>query len=134
MSRSGLARAIPRSQQEPEIACGSLDQELLMHVLNPSDVEPVQSAGVELMREVPLDPLAPLPLQPLASLALHAPPIAMHRLLLRLFAVPVARPAIRLGNVRSYFHFGKSNHHIVAVISLVRHNFFHSFRMHFILA
>jgi hypothetical protein len=33
----------------------------------------------------------------------------MHRLLLRLFAVPVARPAIRLGNVRSYFHFGKSS-------------------------
>jgi hypothetical protein len=69
-----------------------------VHVLKASHVEPVQSAGVELMREVPLDPLAPLPPQPLASFALNAPPIAMHRLLLRLFAVPVARPAITLVN------------------------------------
>ena len=105
-----------------------------MYVFKASHVEPVQSAGVELVREVPLDPLAPLPLQPLAACALNTPPITMHRLLLRRFAVPVARPAIRLGNVRSYSHFGKSNHPIVTVISLVRHNFFHTFRMHCILA
>src|SRR5437870_2230621 len=62
MSRSGLARAIRRPHQEREIACGGLNQELLVHVLKASHEEPIQSAGVELMREVPLDPLSPLPL------------------------------------------------------------------------
>ena len=63
MSSSGLARAIPRSHQEGEIACGGLNQKLLVHVLKASHVEPVQSAGIKLMREVPLDPLSPVPLQ-----------------------------------------------------------------------
>src|SRR5712691_1065721 len=70
------------------------------------------------MREVPLDPLAPLPLQPLATFALNAAPIAVHRFLLRLFAIPVAGSTIWLGNVSSHFHLGQSHHHIVAVIAL----------------
>src|SRR6266550_5591116 len=90
MSRSRLARAIGRSHQEGEIACGGLQQELLVHVLKASHIEPVQSAGVELMREVPLDPLAPLALHPLAAFALNAPPIAIHRCFLRCLALPVA--------------------------------------------
>jgi hypothetical protein len=48
-----------------------------VHVFKAAHVEPVQSAGVELMREVPLDPLAPLPLQPFASCTLNSPPIAV---------------------------------------------------------
>ena len=76
-----------------------------MYVLQASHEEPVQSAGVELVREVPLDPLTPLPLQPLASFALNAAPIAKHRSLLRRFPIPVARPAIRLGNVKIVLPF-----------------------------
>src|ERR1700735_2471859 len=90
MSGSGLARAKRRAHQEREVACGGLDQELLVHVLKSSHVKTIQSAAVELMCEVPLDPLASLPLQPLATFALNAPPIAVHRFLLRLFAIPVA--------------------------------------------
>src|SRR6202795_3945451 len=134
MSSSGLARAICRSHQEREVACGGLNQELLVHILKVSHVKSIESAAVELMREVPLDPLAPLPLQPLTSFALNAPPIAVHRFLLRLFAIPVAGSTIGLGNVSSHFHLSKSHHDIVAVIALVRHHFFHAFWMHFILA
>src|SRR5450432_1283484 len=67
VSSSGLARAIHRSHQESEIARGSLNQEFLVHVLKASHIEPVQSAGIKLMREVPFDPLSPLPLQALAA-------------------------------------------------------------------
>src|SRR5436190_9478495 len=116
MSRSGLARAIRQAHQEREVACGGLNQELFVHVVEAAHVEPVQTTRVELMREVPLDPLAALPLQSLAAFALDASPIVMHRFLLRLFAIPVAWPTIRLGNVRSHSHIGKSHHHIVTVI------------------
>src|SRR5713226_8840439 len=134
MSSSGLARAICRSNQYLEVPPGGLNQDLLVHILKVSHVQPIESTTVELMREVPLDPLAPLPLQPLPSLALNAPPIAVHRFLLRLFAIPVAGSTIRLGNVSSHFHLGQSNHHIVAVIAIVRHHFLYAFRMHFVLA
>src|SRR5580658_11390384 len=133
MSRSGLARAECRAHQEREVARGGLDQELLVHVLKASHVKTIQSAAVELMCEVPLDPLASLPLQPLATFALNAPPIAVHRFLLGLFAIPVAGSAIWLGYVSSHFDPVQSNHHIVAVIALVRHHFLYASRMHFIL-
>ena len=103
MSSSGLARAIPRSHQESEIACGGLNQEFLVHVLKASHIEPVQSAGIKLMREVPFDPLSPLPLQPLAPIPLNAPPIGVDRCLLRRFAVLVALATIRLRYIRSHF-------------------------------
>jgi hypothetical protein len=109
MSSSGLARPIRRSHQERKVACGGLNQELLVHVLKASHVEPIEPAAVELMREVPLDPLASLPLQPLATFALNASPIAVYRFLLRLFAIPVAGSTIRLGNVSSYFQFRQSD-------------------------
>src|SRR6266852_1977396 len=47
---------------------------------------------------------------------------------------PSCGSTIRLGNVSSHFHLGQSNHHIVAVIALVRHHFLYAFRMHFVLA
>ena len=72
MGSSGLARAIHRSHQESEIAGGGLNQQFLVHVLQASHIEPVQSAGVKLMREVPFDPLSPLPLQPLSAIAFNA--------------------------------------------------------------
>ena len=103
MSSSGLARAIHRSHQESEIACGGLNQEFLVHVLLASHIEPVQSSGIKLMREVPFDPLSPLPLQPLAAIALNAPPIGVDRCLLRRFAVPVALATIGLRDIRSHF-------------------------------
>jgi hypothetical protein len=103
MSSSGLARAIPRSHQEREVACGGLNQEFLVHILNASYVQPVQSAGIKLVREVPFDPLSPLPLQPLSAIALNAPPVAVDRCLLRRFAVPVTRATIRLRDIRSHW-------------------------------
>src|SRR6202044_1671077 len=99
MSSSGLARAIHRSHQESEVACGSLNQEFLVHVLQASHIEPVQSAGIKLMREVPFDPLAPLPLQPLAAFSLNTSPIGVDRCLLRRFAVPVALATIGLRDI-----------------------------------
>src|SRR5688572_31037463 len=72
MSRPGLARPICRAHQESEIACGGLDQKLLAHILLASNVQPVQSAGIKLMREVPLDPFSPPALQPLASIPLRS--------------------------------------------------------------
>ena len=74
-----------------------------MHVLQAPHIEPVQSAGIKLMREVPFDPLSPLPLQPLAAIALNASPIGVDRCLLRRFAVLVALATIRLRYIRSHF-------------------------------
>ena len=105
-----------------------------MHVLTPSHVEPVQTACIELMREVAFKPFAPLPLHPLATLAMNTAPIIVYRFLLRLFAVPVAGSTIRLGNVSSHFDLAETHHHIVTVISLVGHHLFHACRMYFILA
>src|ERR1700684_2662582 len=113
MSGSGLARAKRRAHREREVAGGGLDQELLVHVLQSSHVKTVQSAAIELMCEVPLDPLASLPLQPLDTFALNAPPIAVHRFLLRLFAIPVAGSAIRLGYISPQFDPVQSHQHIV---------------------
>jgi hypothetical protein len=103
MSSSGLARAIHRSHQESEIACGGLHQQFLVPVLQASHIEPVQSSGSKLMREVPFDPLSPLPLQPLAAVALNAPPIGVDRCLLRRFAALVALATIGLRDIRSHF-------------------------------
>ena len=103
VSSSGLARAIPRSHQESEIACGGVNQEFLVHILQASHIEPVQSSGIELMREVPFDPFSPLLLQPLAAIALNAPPIGIDRCLLGRFAVPVALATIGLRDIRSHF-------------------------------
>src|SRR2546427_779571 len=134
MSCPGLARTISRAQQEREVARRGLDQALFVHVLQSPYPQPIQSAGVELMREVPLDPLASLPLQSLATSTCDPPPVAVDGCLLRIFAVPVARSAIRLGHVRPHLQFGQSHHHIVAVIALVGDQLLHAFRMDFILA
>ena len=40
-----------------------------MNVLDASNIEPVQAAGIELMGEVPFDPFSALPLESLATLA-----------------------------------------------------------------
>jgi len=37
-------------------------EKLLVNVLRASDIEPVQAASIELMREVPFNPLSALPL------------------------------------------------------------------------
>src|SRR3954454_24665995 len=100
-----------------------------MHVLSTSHIKPVQSAGVELMCEVPLDAFASLPLQPLAPVALNPPPVGVYRRLFRLFPFPVAWPTIWLGYVGPHFQFGHSNHHLIAVIALVGNHFFDAFRM-----
>ena len=101
-----------------------------MHVLQASHIEPVQSAGIKLMREVPFDPLSPLPLQPLAAFPLNAPPIGVDRCLLRRFAFPLALATIGLRDIRSNFQLGKAKRHVIAVIALVRHHFLDSVRMH----
>src|SRR5215472_8691451 len=134
MSRSGLARAIPGAQQEREVACGGLNQQLLVNVLLASYIQPVQSASIELMGEVPLDPLSPLPLQTLAAIALNPPPVAVNRSLFRRLAEPVPRAPIGLGNVSSHFQFVQTKHGLVAVVALVRHHFLDSVRVHAILA
>ena len=76
-----------------------------MYIVAPSHVEPVETSGVELMREVPLDPLTTLPLQSLAAIAPYPTPVVIDSLLLRLSAVPVARPAIGFGDITPHFQF-----------------------------
>src|SRR5579862_7294248 len=68
VSRSGLARAIHRPHQEREVASSGLNQKLPVHVFFASYVQPVQSAGIKLMREIPLDPFSPPSLQTLATI------------------------------------------------------------------
>src|SRR5579864_825629 len=104
MSRSGLARAIRRPHQQREVACGGLNQKLLVHVFLASYVQPVQSAGVKLMREVPLDPFPALPLQTLATIPVNPSPIAVHCSLLRRLAIPVTRATIGLSDIGPHFH------------------------------
>src|SRR5579863_8355955 len=114
MSRPGLARAKPGAHQERQVACGGLNQELLVNVLLASYIQPVQSAGTKLRGEVPLDPLAPLPLQTLAALALNPPPVAIDRSLLRRLAEPVPRPSGGFGNIGSHFQLFQTKHRFVA--------------------
>jgi hypothetical protein len=130
MSRSGLARAIHRAHQERKVACGGLNQELLVNVFLASYIQPVQSAGIKLMCEVPLDPLSPLPLQTLATIPLNASPVAVDRSLLLRLAEPVPRAAIGLGDVGSHFQLVQTKHDFVAVIALVRHHFLDSIRVY----
>src|SRR6516225_8382933 len=115
MSRSGLARPIHRAHQEREVACGGLNQELLVNVFLASYIQPAQSAGIKPMCEVPLDPRSPVPLQTLAAIALNPPPVAVYRSLLRCLAEPVPRAAIGLGNVGSQFQLVQTKHDFVAV-------------------
>src|SRR5215468_9863546 len=86
------------------------------------------------MREVPFDFLPPLPLHPLAPLSPNAPPVAIHRFLFCLLAIPVARSPIWFRDVSSYPQFAQAHRNLVAVVSLVRHHFFHSTSMHRIFA
>src|ERR1700682_3456920 len=134
MSSSGLARAVRRPHQKSEVASGRLNQKLLVHVFLASHVQPVQSSGIKLMREVPLDPLSPLPLQTLATITLNPPSIAVDRCPLRRLAIPVARATAGLGYISSHPHLSKTKRNLVAVIAIVRHHFLDSVRMHFILA
>src|ERR1019366_6816806 len=99
-----------------------------------SYVKPVQSAGIKLMREVPLDPFSPPPLQTLATIPENPTPIAVHGSLLLGLALPVARAAIGFSDIGPHFHLRKAEHDVIAVIALVRHHFLHSVGMHFILA
>src|SRR5918912_2259776 len=105
MSGPGLARAVQRAHQERKIAGRCLNQELLVHIVAPSRVEPVQASGVELMREVALHPLTTLPLQSLAAIAPYPTPVAIDSLLLRLSVVPVTRTPIGFGDVAPHFQF-----------------------------
>ena len=86
MSGSGLARSIQRPHQERQIACRRLDEELLVNVLGASYIEPVHSACIKLMREVPFDPFSPLPLQ-----ALSAVEAAGGSIVVPIFAFPGGR-------------------------------------------
>src|SRR5215831_1925026 len=94
MSSSGLTRSIHRPHQQRQLARRRLDQLFLVHIPDTLDVEPVHSTRIELMREVPFDFLAPLPLHPLAPLSPNTPPVAIHRFLFCLLAIPVARSPI----------------------------------------
>ena len=102
MGCSGFACSVRRPHQQCQIACCRLNEQLLVNVLCASDIEPVHAAGIELMREVPFDPFSALPLQSLATFALDAPPVGIHRFLLRLFTFLVARTPFRFGDVTSH--------------------------------
>ena len=84
------------------------------------------------MREVAFDPFPTLPLHALAAITLNAPAVAVHRRLRRRFAIPVARPAIGLGNVAPYTHFCEFHSDIVAVIALVGYHLLNSTGIYFI--
>jgi hypothetical protein len=64
----------------------------------------------------------------------NPPPFAVDRCFLRIFAVPVARSAIRLGHVRPHLQFGQPHHHIIAVIALIGDQLLHAFRIDSILS
>ena len=75
MSGSRLAHSMQRPQQQRQVARGTLKQRFLVHILDSTDIQSVHTSGVELMREIPLDPFSALPLQPSAPLAPNAPPV-----------------------------------------------------------
>ena len=81
------------AHQERQVACGGLNQELLVNVLLAGYVQPVQSAGIKLMGEVPFDPLSPRCRcrLPCPRWRLNPPPVAIDRSLLRRLAEPVPR-------------------------------------------
>src|SRR5215469_16156049 len=115
VGRSWLAGAIRRPHQEREVARSRLNEKLLVHVFLASYVQPVQSAGIELMREVPLDPFSTLPLQTPATIPMNPPPITVHRCLLRRLAIPVAGATIRLRDVGPHFHLTQAKRNVIAV-------------------
>src|SRR5262249_56228483 len=134
MSSSGLTRSIHRPHQQRQIARRRLGQQFLVHIPDAPDGGPVHSTRIELMREVPFDFLPPLPLHPLAPLSPNAPPVAIHRSLFCLLAIPVARSPIWFRDVSPYPQVAQADRNLIAVVSLVRHHFFHSTTIHPILA
>ena len=50
VSRFGLAGAEQNAHQQCQIAGGSLEQQLLVRIAWTSDIQPVHTAGIELMR------------------------------------------------------------------------------------
>src|SRR6202040_1122397 len=121
-SSSGLDDLVQRPHGICQIAGFGLNEKLLVNVLRSSDIEPLSAAGIELLREVPFDPLSALPLQPLATFSLDAPTVGVHGFLLRLFALPVASTPLRFGHVGPDPHLGEANRDLVAVVSLVCHH------------
>ena len=102
-----------------------------MNILPASDVKPIQTSRIELMREVTFDPFSALPLQSLAAVSLNAPPVGVHGCLRSFFATPVTSSTVRFGEVTAHTHFPEANRDVVTVITLIRHDFFDSKRMHF---
>src|ERR1019366_878544 len=75
--------------------------------------------------------LAPLPQQPLAALAPNPSLVGIHRRLFCLLSLPAAPPSVRLRAVAAHLPVCQLRQHVVAVVSLVQHHFFRSFRIHF---
>src|SRR5262249_48759831 len=105
-----------------------------MNILGAPDVESVHAAGIELMREVAFDSFTALPLHPLASSSPDASPVTIHRFLFCQLAFPVARSPIRFRDVSPHLQLAQADYNLVAVVSLVRHHFFHSTGMDLVFA
>jgi hypothetical protein len=60
VGRSRLTGSVQRPQQQCQIARCGLYQQSLVDILPASAIQPIHAAGIEMMREVSLDPLAAL--------------------------------------------------------------------------
>src|SRR5262245_19277155 len=129
VSSLGLASAEPGAHHQRQITGRSLQEQFLLNVAPTPDPQPVHPAGVELMREVALDPFPTLGKQAPAPLTPNPPPVGMDRFFFRLSAFPLSPSALRLGDVTPHLHLTQVPRHLVAVISLVGDNFLHPLRM-----
>ena len=116
---SRRADADQLSHQQPEIETAGVNQQPLQNVGVSAQVHASHAAGLVEMREGPLQALAAEPEQPQATRATNAPPIAIDRGLRLGLLLPVASPAIGLGDVTPDPHGFEVDERLIAVIPLV---------------
>jgi hypothetical protein len=92
---------------------------VLLYVGEASDKHLLQTTGVILVGEVALDPFPSCCLQRFATFAQNAPVVGINGGLFCVFALPLPRTSLRLGDVGSHLQFMHAAEHSVAVISLI---------------
>ena len=86
--------------RRPKLKALVLDEQAFEDVRMPAHMRPPQAAGFVEMCVRPFEMFAPPPLQSQPTRAADAPAIGIHRIPSHRLLLPVAPPAIRLGDVR----------------------------------
>ena len=118
-ARRADADQCPHEEAHVEGAC--LDEEAFEDVRMPAHMRPPQAAGFVEMCVRPFEMFAPPPLPSQPTRAADAPAMGIHRIPGHRLLLPVAPPAIRLGDVRPQIERPQIHQHLIAVIPLVGH-------------